>query len=73
MDYFDPDKSVSLRQAIIYCIIIIASLTVCGTMHHPFFWNSGRYGLQVKSAISGLLYNKVNILFALFLVWIFNI
>ena len=59
MDYFDPDKSVSLRQAIIYCIIIIASLTVCGTMHHPFFWNSGRYGLQVKSAISGLLYNKV--------------
>jgi hypothetical protein len=61
MDYFDA--KISLEKAIVYGIVIIGSLTLCSLIDHTFFWNSARYGIQIKTAISGLLYNKVIITF----------
>lgn len=62
MEYFDPSKQLSVKYAIVYSSLILLSLSVCATVDHTFFWNSTRYGMQVKTAISGLLYDKVKIL-----------
>lgn len=64
MDYFE--NMIDLNNAIIYASVIIGSLTLCSVIDHTFFWNSSRYGMQIKTAISGLLYNKVNSILILF-------
>jgi hypothetical protein len=57
MLYFKGE--IGLVTAIIDCLIIVTSLSFCASLHHIFYWNSIRYGMQVQTAISGMLYKKV--------------
>lgn len=63
MDYFE-DK-IKFSVALTYCLIIVVCLTFCTLIDNTYFWNSARYGIQVKTAITGLIYDKVNKYFLL--------
>lgn len=69
MDYFE-DK-IKFSVALTYGLIIITCLTLCTLIDNTYFWNSARYGMQVKTAIIGLIYDKV-IKYFLFLIFTLN-
>ena len=55
--YFDGTHS--WQDAVYYAVLMIVSIALNSTMHHPYFLNSIKMGLCLKLANSGLIYKKV--------------
>lgn len=57
LKYFNG--SIGLNEALIYAAIISIFASVGGILHHPYYYFSTKYGMQVRLACSGLIYRKV--------------
>ncbi len=57
LKYFNG--SIELNETLIYAAAISVIASISGILHHPFYFYSVKYGLQVRLACSGLIYRKV--------------
>jgi hypothetical protein len=57
LKYFNG--TMTLNMALIYAGIISFLATFGGILHHPYYYNSYKYGMKVRLALSGLIYRKV--------------
>lgn len=57
LKYFNG--SIELNEALIYAGVIAIFASVGGILHHPYYYFSTKYGMQVRLACSGLIYRKI--------------
>jgi hypothetical protein len=57
--YFKGEISLALGS--VYALVLVICLTVYTALHHPYFYQNMRYGMQIRIAVSGLIYKKVGI------------
>lgn len=57
LKYFNG--SIQLNEALIYAGIISVFVSIGGILHHPYYYFSSKYGMQVRLACSGLIYRKI--------------
>ena len=57
LKYFNG--SIELNEALIYAAIISIFASIGGILHHPYYYFSTKFGMQVRLACSGLIYRKI--------------
>jgi ATP-binding cassette subfamily C (CFTR/MRP) protein 4 len=57
LKYFNG--SIELNETLIYASVIAVFASVGGVLHHPYYYFSTKYGMQVRLACSGLIYRKI--------------
>jgi hypothetical protein len=59
VSYFVPDTTTTRLQACLYAGAIVVFAFGVGVIHHPLFFKTTRYGMQLKIALGTLVYKKV--------------
>lgn len=55
--YFN--EQIDFNSAVIFGLIFCLNTIILGIIHHPYFHNILRLGMQTRIAICGLIYRKV--------------
>ena len=57
LKYFNDQ--IKLEEVVIYACIIAVAAIIGGILHHPYYLNTGHYGIKLRLICSSLVYRKV--------------
>lgn len=63
LQYFNGQ--IELKRVMIYAVVISVLAVIGSVLHHPYYLNTGRYGIRLRLICSTLIYRKVTFLLLL--------